>query len=51
VLLGPLWVFLVLGETASQATFVGGGVLLVAVALNAIMGARAPRHEGVAEPH
>jgi drug/metabolite transporter, DME family len=51
VLLGPLWVFLVLGETASRATFVGGGVLLVAVALNAIMGARAPRHEGVAEPH
>ena len=41
VLLAPLWVFLMLGETASAATFVGGGVLLAAVALNAVMGARA----------
>jgi drug/metabolite transporter (DMT)-like permease len=41
VLLAPLWVFLFLGETASSATFVGGGVLLAAVALNAVMGARA----------
>ncbi|MFO1201137.1 MAG: hypothetical protein U1E58_00705 [Tabrizicola sp.] len=49
VLLGPVWVFLFLGETASAATFLGGGVLLAAVALNAIMGARAPRQEGVAE--
>jgi drug/metabolite transporter, DME family len=43
VLLGPLWVWLFLGETASAATFVGGGVLLAAVALNAIIGARAQR--------
>lgn len=49
VLLAPIWVFLFLGETASAATFLGGGVLLAAVALNAIMGARAPRQEGVAE--
>lgn len=49
VLLAPIWVFLILGETASAATFIGGGVLLAAVALNAIMGARAPRNEGVAE--
>ena len=41
VLLAPLWVFLALGETASPATFLGGGVLLAAVALNAVMGARA----------
>ena len=41
VLLGPLWVWLLMGETASAATFVGGGVLLAAVALNAVMGARA----------
>jgi drug/metabolite transporter (DMT)-like permease len=41
VLLAPLWVFLFLGETASAATFLGGGVLLAAVALNAVMGARA----------
>jgi drug/metabolite transporter (DMT)-like permease len=40
VLLAPLWVFLFLGETASPATFVGGGVLLTAVALNAVMGAQ-----------
>jgi drug/metabolite transporter (DMT)-like permease len=41
VLLAPLWVFLFLGETASAATFLGGGVLLAAVALNAVMGAKA----------
>lgn len=45
VLLGPLWVFLALGETASTNTFIGGGVLLVAVALNAVMGTRAQRAE------
>jgi drug/metabolite transporter, DME family len=43
VLLGPIWVWLFLGETASAATFVGGGVLLAAVALNAIIGAQAQR--------
>lgn len=49
VLLAPIWVFALLGETASAATFLGGGVLLAAVALNAVMGARAPRDQGVAE--
>jgi drug/metabolite transporter, DME family len=54
VLLAPMWVFLFLGETASAATFVGGGVLLAAVALNAVMGARAqmarrPAEGGVAD--
>lgn len=49
VLLAPIWVFVFLGETASTATFVGGGVLLAAVTLNAVMGARGPRAEGVAE--
>jgi drug/metabolite transporter, DME family len=49
VLLAPVWVFLFLGETASPATFIGGGVLLAAVALNAVMGACRPRNEGVAE--
>ncbi|MDM7933049.1 DMT family transporter [Tabrizicola sp.] len=48
VLLAPMWVFVVLGETASPATFVGGGVLLAAVALNAVMGARSQMAEGVA---
>jgi drug/metabolite transporter, DME family len=41
VLLGPLWVWLFMGETASAATFVGGGVLLAAVVLNAVISARA----------
>lgn len=49
VLLAPIWVFVFLGEKASTATFVGGGVLLAAVTLNAIMGARGSRQEGVAE--
>lgn len=49
VLLGPIWVWLALGETASQNTLIGGGVLLAGVVLNAVMGARRPRNEGVAE--
>ncbi len=49
VLLAPMWVFVALGETASAATFAGGGVLLAAVALNAGMGAKARAAEGVAD--
>jgi drug/metabolite transporter, DME family len=49
VLLAPLWVFLFLGETASAATFLGGGVLLAAVALNAVLGARGQIIQGVAK--
>ena len=49
VLLAPLWVFLLLGETASPNTFIGGGVLLAAVALNAVMGARAQMAGGLAK--
>ncbi len=40
VLLGPLWVWLFLGETASLNTMIGGFVLLLAIAGNAISGAR-----------
>lgn len=40
VMLAPLWVWLVLNETASAATFTGGAILLVAVTLNGISGAR-----------
>jgi drug/metabolite transporter (DMT)-like permease len=40
VLLAPLWVWALLGETASPATFAGGAVVLSAVALNAVAGAR-----------
>lgn len=40
VMLAPLWVWLFLNETASPATFTGGAILLVAVTLNGISGAR-----------
>ncbi len=40
VLLGPLWVWLFLGETASANTLIGGTVLLAAIAGNALSGKR-----------
>jgi len=40
VLLAPVWVWLVLGETASPGTFVGGAIVLLAVAGNALSGMR-----------
>lgn len=40
VLLGPLWVWLFLGETASTNTLIGGAVLLAAIAANALSGKR-----------
>lgn len=40
VMLAPLWVWLFLDETASPATFMGGAILLVAVTMNGISGAR-----------
>lgn len=40
VVLGPVWVWLVLGETASVNTLIGGTVLLAAIAGNALSGAR-----------
>lgn len=40
VLLGPLWVWLVLGETASVNTLVGGVILLAAITGNALSGKR-----------
>ena len=40
VLLGPLWVWLFLGETASVNTLIGGAVLLAAIAGNALSGNR-----------
>ena len=41
VLLGPVWVWLFLGETASTAALTGGAILLTAIAGNAVTGARA----------
>jgi len=40
VLLGPFWVWLVLGEAASMNTLVGGIVLLCAIMGNALSGAK-----------
>lgn len=40
VLLAPLWVWLAFGEMATAGTFAGGAVVLVAVMLNALSGAR-----------
>ena len=40
VVLGPLWVWLVLGETASLQTLTGGSILLAAIAGNALSGLR-----------
>jgi drug/metabolite transporter (DMT)-like permease len=40
VLLGPLWVWLFLGETATVNTLVGGTVLLAAIIGNAVSGKR-----------
>jgi drug/metabolite transporter (DMT)-like permease len=40
VLLAPLWVWLFFGETASPYTLMGGGVLLIAIAGNALSGLR-----------
>lgn len=39
-ILAPIWVWLLLGETASQATLIGGAMVLLAVMGNAVMGAR-----------
>ncbi|MDH3221057.1 MAG: DMT family transporter [Gammaproteobacteria bacterium] len=40
VLLGPFWVWLFLGETASAYTLIGGAVLMLAIAINALSGLR-----------
>ena len=40
ILLAPIWVWLALGETARGATLVGGAIILSAIALNALSGAR-----------
>ena len=40
VVLGPIWVWIVLGETAASYTLLGGAVLLAAIAGNALSGLR-----------
>lgn len=49
VLLAPFWVWLLLGETVSRGTMIGGAVLLAAVLLNAY-GGRNPRVQGGGSP-
>jgi drug/metabolite transporter (DMT)-like permease len=40
VLLAPVWVWLVLGETAAGSTLAGGALVLAAIAGNALSGMR-----------
>lgn len=40
VVLGPIWVWLFLGETAKVATLIGGAILLGALVFNALSGLR-----------
>ena len=40
VLLAPVWVWLLFNETASTGTFIGGGIVLIAILFNAFSGAR-----------
>ncbi len=43
VMLGPVWVWLFLNETATAGTFLGGAILLAAIMGNALSGARRSR--------
>lgn len=47
VLLAPFWAWLIMGETASAATFVGSAVVLAAILFNAYAGVRALAHPRV----
>lgn len=40
VVLGPIWVWLILGETAKTATLIGGAILMAALVFNALSGLR-----------
>ena len=40
VVLGPVWVWLFLGELASNNTLIGGSILLLAIITNAVSGKR-----------
>jgi drug/metabolite transporter (DMT)-like permease len=42
VVLGPLWVWLALSERPSTLTLVGGAVVIVAIVLQSVGGARVP---------
>ena len=40
VMLAPVWVWLFLGESTTKDTLIGGAILLVAIAFNAVSGMR-----------
>ena len=40
VVLAPLWVWLAIGEVPTHYTMIGGAILLLAIAGNALLGAR-----------
>ena len=48
--LGPVWVWLVLGEQPGAATLAGGALILGALLANTLMDLVAPRRAGVAGP-
>jgi len=41
--LGPIWVWLGIGETPSQLAFIGGSIVILSIALNAWLGIRSAR--------
>jgi drug/metabolite transporter (DMT)-like permease len=43
VVLGPIWVWLAVGEVPSRITFIGGGILLAAITGQALSGMHRPR--------
>lgn len=43
VVLGPIWVWLAVGEIPSRITFIGGGILLAAITGQALSGMHRPR--------
>ncbi len=55
VVLGPIWVWLLLGETVGPLTLIGGVILLIAIAGNALSGmrrirpARAPEYDEICD--
>jgi drug/metabolite transporter (DMT)-like permease len=43
--LGPIWVWLGVGETPSQMALIGGSVVIISIASNAWLGMRSARRE------
>ena len=47
--LGPIWVWLAIGEAPTELAFVGGGIVLGALFLNTLVGIRRHRRLRLAE--